>query len=322
MSAIVHELGQEYSALAIIELRAAMLYFLERTNHEVTVTSVLTFDGINLNPYGHQFIASHFLRLFGLKDDEMKVLDSSILHAKLNAPIPNIKHPHFKHLFDSDEEEDKASKHIDKMNKFINDLLYNHEELQSFSNQLNENTNTLLEEMIKESDQQDVRFSSINGTASEMMEDLGTANLEAGLFRDVSVDFNEFTTSSSSLSSSLSSPSLQDTNLNGIYDNIDIGLFREFDFDMDNNPTNNDLHITNDIHIIDDNPDVIENIYHYDIPNLDHNDIPIPERNPIDPIEYRQEMFFDFDAFLRENVNINNNDKSTEKEDLNADQEL
>jgi hypothetical protein len=62
---------------------------------------------------------------------------------------------------------------------------------------------------------------------------------------------------------------------------------------MDNNPINNDLYDTND------NPDVIDNLYQYD--HNQHYDIRIAEQNPN---EY-QEMFFDFDAFLRENVDVN-----------------
>jgi lysophospholipase L1-like esterase len=112
MSAIVHEVGQQYNVSATVELRAAMINYLERTNHENTIASVLTFDGIHLNPYGHQFIASQFLYLLGLRDDDMNVLDTTELKKKLQI-IPNIKLQHYKNILsDNDSEEDIDRKSV------------------------------------------------------------------------------------------------------------------------------------------------------------------------------------------------------------------
>jgi hypothetical protein len=91
---------------------------------------------------------------------------------------------------------------------------------------------------------------------------------------------------------------------------LDIGLFRDVDIDFSDHSNNIDtIAATDTIDTIDasinDNTDTTDNLYVYEYPT---NDID-SNTNDIDSNEYQrpaQELFFDFDAFLRDNVNNNN----------------
>lgn len=277
MSAIVHEVGQQYNASAIVELRTAMINYLERTNHENSISSVLTFDGVHLNPYGHQFIASHFLYLLGLKDDDMKVLDTTELKRKLQI-IPNIKLQHYKNILgdnDSDNEEDlvyntKARDHIERIDTFLNKLVYDVENFQ-----LDANPTEYIREYIPIfNNNNETNIGSTNDmTYDEHIQQYESPNiiedfnLDMGLFRDVGIDSSN------------------------LYDN---------DYSDNTDPNNNN-----------DNAETVENLYVYEY----HNDINTninTNTNDIDNADKpKQELFFDFDAFLRENI-ITNTDNTEE----------